>query len=812
VDFPYGKTSFANYFSKIAAGRFDAPGKRVADALASDEKWYSKTSPKKRDIIEAIPALRPLLMELAADYERNIEMFNTTELLRENFRNFALLTDLARKIEEKCAAEGILPISETNRIINKLISGNDAPFIFEKAGNHFSRFMIDEFQDTSAMQWENFIPLLRNSLSQAPGDSVLLVGDVKQAIYRWRGGDWRILSTEIEKVFGDVRSEELATNYRSLGNVVRFNNELIRACVETDNHLLNDSLEEAAAEGQISRQHAARLDDMLLTAYAGHEQAAAESNDTGYVNVTYYDRAESGRKIPPVIRRIEELQRRGYRPSDIAVLVRYNAEGVEVANMLLEHKKLDPASPYLDDVVTQEALLVGSAPVVRFVSSCLRISYDPTERLDRAIFNMWFGRAFDAELLDSDAALLESLRTKPLLEAFECLVKHYRLGDIPEQATYLQAFEDQIIEFGKSAIADIPLFLKWWEENGATQSVNVPEGGQAITIITIHKAKGLQYKAVIIPYCDWKLTPGSHTVLWAEASEEEIPGAVPVRYKEKMRRSAFAGDFYDELVMSHIDNINTLYVALTRAREELHVMIPEPSKSSLDRVSALIDACITTGDGIAAEGTIRGTSSQADSGRIMEFGAPLHKTDSEREGTSSAVTVPFRSYDIGERLRIKNSVARYIEDGASLSSSPREAGILMHRAFETAADRNAIAAAIEGMLFNGDLSAAEATTIGQRIDEAFANPIIASWFSGDWDVVRSESTIIVPGDTRTRRPDRVMTRGHRAVVVDYKFGLGRPAAHARQLREYADLLRQMGYTDVEGYIWYVASGELERAV
>lgn len=813
ADFPYGKGSFANYFCKIATGRIEAPGKRVAEAAASEEKWCAKSSPKRERILAARGELKPILEELCSDYEANAGMFNTAELLRENFRNFALLTDLARKLEELCTTNGIMPISETNQIINKLVSGNDAPFIFEKVGNHFSHFMIDEFQDTSVLQWENFIPLLKNSLSQSPGNPVLLVGDVKQSIYRWRGGDWRILAREIEREFPGVLIEDMAVNYRSLGNVVNFNNELITACVERDNLELNAQLDDATQTGSLSPDQADHLKDMLADAYKNHAQQVPGNHESGYVNLTCYDCDEEGKAVPPVISRIEELQARGYRPSDIAILVRYNADGVEIANMLLEYKKAHPESPYSYDVVTQEALLIGSSPVISFICACMKLSYDSGDSLNLALYNKWFDRAFDASIPEDEDKFLVSLRTRPPLEAFEYLVSHYKLGERSEALAYLQAFHDQIIEFGKSTIADIPLFLKWWNENGATQSVNVPDSRSAITIISIHKSKGLQYKVVIIPYCDWKLTPGSRTVLWAVPEGEPVSeaGVVPVKYKDKMRRSAFAGSFYDELVLSHIDNINTLYVALTRACEELHVMIPDASKRSAERISALIWSCFRFEEENALVGSVAGSTHTEPYGTVFSFGQPVGASPEPGDDDANTISLGFESYEPGDRLRIKYKSERYIAGGASPASSPRDFGVLMHRIFETADNIEGLRTAIEKMVFDGEVSRQEAMLLTDKLSEALENPIIGSWFSGEWDAVRTENTIIVPGDSSSRRPDRVMIKGCRAVIVDYKFGLERPASHKRQIGAYAELLRAMGYTEIEGYIWYVSAGELVRA-
>ncbi|MDL2320053.1 UvrD-helicase domain-containing protein [Alistipes sp. OttesenSCG-928-B03] len=812
-DFSGGARSFANYFTKSATGNFEAPNKSVLAALESDEKWAAKTSPRRHEIEAIIPHLRPLLQQLCDEYESNYQFLNGVELIRRNFRNFALLSDLQRKVEAICADEGRLPISETNNILSRLIAGNDTPFIFEKAGNHFTRFMIDEFQDTSSLQWENFVPLLHNSLAQSADSPVLLVGDVKQSIYRWRGGDWRILAGEIEREFGGLKATTLDTNFRSFGNIVHFNNELTKECVIRDNSTINDSLDAAGLSGLITSGFRDGLRDTLALAYDEHAQKPNKRLNEGHITITVYNQPDSEGTddctTSPVIRQIEELQARGYRAGDIAVLVRTRAEGVAVANMLLEHKEQNPRSAYSYNVVTQEALLLASSDVVGFVTACFRLATAPSETVYRAVFNKWLGRPLDAEPETADRAFFTHLSFLPPEEAFEAVVMNYRLGDNQADIAYLQAFQEQILSFSGSAVSDLQLFLRWWSENGDSISVEVPAGDDAITISTIHKSKGLQYKAVIIPYCNWSLNPRPGTVLWADASRTaDGLGPMPVAYSEKMRNSPMAEDYYRELVLSHVDNLNVFYVAVTRAMEELHIMMPADAKRRENRINTLVlDALADINiAGLAANVT------ENDDERVCSFGVPIVRNDQTDSTNENLVHSEFGTYSPAGRLRLRMPTDRYIEDRNTNTLSPRDYGILMHRVFESARDVAGIEQTIIGMEQDGQISSVEASSLRGKIGEAFTNPIIASWFSGDWEQVHNENDIIVPGSYSQRRPDRVMLRDKKAVVVDYKFGLARTSAHRRQIATYAELLRGMGYIETEGYIWYVSLNDIERII
>lgn len=797
-DFSGGKNTFANYFKKVvAAGDLPEPGAAVKKALESDEAWSSKTSPRRADILKIAPRLRADLQELTQAYQSWHRFLNSVKIVRKNYRNFALLTDLADRMDAICESENIMPIAETNNIINRLVMGNDAPFIFEKAGSHYNRMMIDEFQDTSSMQWSNFLPLLENSLAQSEGTPVLLVGDVKQSIYRWRGGDWRILSEQIERIFADIDVENLDTNHRSFENIVKFNNEIIARCVTIDNDNLNAELAGAQEDGGIKQALYDELRDTLARAYEGHAQRWTKGAGRGWVTITERD------DLAPVIERIEDLQRRGFRAGDIAILVRTKREGVEIANALLEHKRQNMESPFCYDAVTHEALLVNSAPVTSFVLACYKLAVNPGNTIERAIYNRWMGRDVDAQLHRGELAALEKLQLLSPEEVFEQIVATYDLGRDKSRIAYLQAIQNQILTFSRTAIGDLRLFVDWWDENSQNLALDLPDAGNAITVTTIHKSKGLQYRSVLIPWCNWPLTPLRNTVVWADASGVDSGlSDFPMTFDKQMKGSMMSAEYYRELVMTHVDNINVLYVALTRAEEELHIMMPEVDKRTSNHIDTLV---------LEAAGNMR------------EFGAPVENTAemdcAARDKVADLDFADFESFEIADRLRLRRKSERYSPDGSDRTAA-RDYGIMMHRVFENAADFQDINKAIDAFEHDGILSPDEVLQLRGTVDAALSNPQIRSWFDGGWDVVRRENDIIAPYSAETndsrqgisRRPDRVMMRGGRAVIVDYKFGLSRPAAHKKQIVEYAELLRKMGYNDVSGYIWYVSLGDVESVV
>ena len=273
-------------------------------------------------------------------------------------------------------------------------------------------------------------------------------------------------------------------------------------------------------------------------------------------------------------------------------------------------------------------------------------------------------------------------------------------------------------------------------------------------------------------------------------------------------RTPFARNYFDELVLSHVDNVNTLYVATTRAEEELHIMIPDPTKSSADKISSLIRDSITVSDGEARLGRLSGKAGLNEYCNIMEFGSPVSHSATSDPADNRTIKVPFKAYGLENRLKIKYRASRYMEDGVTPAMSPRDYGILMHKIFEYSKTKEDIQRSIEEMSLSGEIRQPESIRLADMIAEAFRDPVIESWFSDEWDEIHNENSIIVPKGSGILRPDRVMTKGNKAIVVDYKFGLESEGAHTRQIKKYMQLMSRMGYTNIEGYIWYVSSGKI----
>jgi ATP-dependent exoDNAse (exonuclease V) beta subunit len=657
--------------------------------------------------------------------------------------------------------------------------------------------MIDEFQDTSAKEWENFVPLLRNAMSQTDDNSVLIVGDIKQSIYRWRGGDWRILGGGVEQALGkdNTTVEYMEDNYRSLKQVVEFNNAAIEHIVKADNESLNNELQSAAESKKLSYEVKQELTDTLSMAYLKHSQKVKKrSQHEGYVKVELFN----GEEVPPIVECIESAIERGYSYKDILILCREKKDSERAANILLEYKRQNNSF----NIMTQDSLIVGKSSINQFVVAVMRLSQNIKDSISQAIMNNYLGREYSAPLSEEELSFLARISQYTPEEAFEHIVSFFSLHSAKQEIAYLQALHEQIISFSASKSGDIQLFLKMWDDKGCEKSLSVEESDNTIELMTIHKAKGLEKKIVIIPYCKWGLNPRSNNFVWAtpDASADDIAriGRFPINYKSDMENSIFSDDYFREKVYSHVDGINLLYVALTRAKEELYVFIPDNvQKNNVGKLlwNAVKDKAVKD------ESTNR---------EVAEYGTKTVCTEGSSEDKAKTSTnILFESYPTTlTKMRLSLPKQRYYEE-VSNSLTARNKGILMHSILSEATTLDDIKERIDKAYKSGKLDSAVAEELQQAFEREFQKEQVREWF-GDWDTIRNENDIIGSHTTGTRRPDRVMIRGDRAVVVDYKFGTEHSTAHQNQVKDYIKLLQQMGYTRIEGYVWYISMGEIVK--
>jgi ATP-dependent exoDNAse (exonuclease V) beta subunit len=639
-DFPYGKAGFINHFSKMKEGVYE-PSARAAAAIGNPDCWHAKkaTDQEKATASAAYAALNPLLEAAVEQWRSSAVDYRTAEVILQKLMVLGLLADIADKVRALAKQDNLMLISDSVHFIRSLIGGSDAPFIYEKMGVRYHHLMVDEFQDTSRGQWRNLLPLVRNSLSE--GGRCMVVGDVKQSIYRWRSGDWSILAHRIDsdlKPFG-VRRRQLADNYRSLPQLVAFNNELFsRLALRLQEALtatLPPTLPPDAREA---------LSTLITDAYQGCAQTPkkkAQGDREGYVRVAFVpeEGGEAEAESPTIAaltRIVAEVLAQGYAASDLAILTRTNRQGQQVAEALVR-------GGYA--VVSQEALLLRSSPAVQLVIGLLR-----TAAGQQGTVNLAFARSelvrylrgeepenlhdlFTAPPDGEEQDFLARLPLLPLPEAFEAIAQRYRLGELPGELPFLLGLHDLALEFAHRKLADIASFLAWWDERGSAKALQTPAGQNAITIATIHKAKGLQYKVVVVPFAGFALDTRPGSTLWMppEAAPFSELATAPVPYSHKLADTIFAAQQRQEQAQAAIDALNLLYVALTRAEEQLYVLAPTPTAATAELRSM-------------AEALRAVLPNPTGDGDTWEFGSPAPAAHPAPTGGEATIALPTSLY------------------------------------------------------------------------------------------------------------------------------------------------------------------------
>lgn len=809
TDYKYGKNSFYNYIQKVANGYIGEPSKRCYEYASYDVAWGGKGS-----TIDSIRGeLQPFLDAIITLWEENSRFIYSFDVCKKSFHTFVLLSDIIKNVKDVCSENNSILLRLTNSLIHALIKNNDAPFIYEKIGNRYDFFMIDEFQDTSFEQWDNFVPLLNNALAQNDdrSDVVSLVGDVKQSIYRWRGGDWRILEDGVSDDVSPeyISTESLMTNWRSSRCVIEFNNKIVSYCKE----IINNSLNAAVEESVVSAPFREEYENIINKAYQNSEQQIPKGKENdGYVELREFD-FSSQENMKEMVCQIEELQDRGFSPREIAILVRYNYEAANIVDYLMHYKNSEQADneKYSYDIISDKGLILTAFPVVSFVISLIRVALTTEDAVSVAFINKYLSRPLSSKLTNEDIRLLDKIKEYPILEFFEQILQNYSLGEDVVNVSYLQALHDVMIAFTKENTPTLSLFLEWWEENGNKQYVLLPEEQQAIKVETIHKSKGLQYGAVIIPHCSWELPPSpQNTIIWTTA-QEGTPFSplrkMLLKHATNIEKSYFCEGALKNSILEQIEMFNAFYVAITRAERELYIYIDQ-NKKKPSNISAIVKEAANI---ISDNDIIEGTMECFDDKMSYRYGV---KKSYKRECKKIDVLQLYPSNDYHKKIEIRLDDDRYLSvDNDDEGLDPRSYGVLMHHIFEELKSIDELPSRLHKMLLDGELTIKEHQELNVALAKVMQNDLIASWFDSKWSV-RNESAIVVPDDGVIKsfsvfKPDRVMMCGDEAVVVDYKFGLSTSPKYLRQVQNYVELLRGMGYKNVKGYLWFVQHGRIE---
>lgn len=794
-DFAYKALPY--YLKGFFNGKWEPPGSRLQGQLDNEVFWKGSADSTTQDAILGWWAAYKDKVQYCVDFSRSEERgkFYLKRLLVNKLFQIAVLEAMAQEASEYQEEQNTRTFSDLNRLISELVRNNPAPYIFERIGTRYNHFLIDEFQDTSVMQWQNLLPLFEEALGH--GHFNLIVGDGKQAIYRWRNGDVRQFQ-QMPTLIGSNLTPEMVERQRSLERhhtekVLDQNWRSAKSIVEFNNSLYN------SLRSKLSEEHLSIFDN---------QEQEAKRRDEGFVKVhvvegkTTKERLEERHRL--ILEKVHAAQAAELRLRDIAILLRTNREASELASFLLS-MGIQP--------ITEESLKLEKHPAIIAILSLLRFfAYPDDERpkmkflqsmvqvepeLDhmdllvkyrkegkkkegrgrtRTTFDL--GLCLREEWAELDPHELAGMR---LYTAVEKIIDALRLGAVAP--AYCEMFLQHVLEYSSSENEGINGFLKYWEQSGYKASIRVPETAEGVQILTIHKAKGLEFPVVIFPLAwhDWGRLRNDLPV-WLDAEEYGLDAAF-LPYSKNAGDHAVKAQWDAEKQRQLLDELNVCYVATTRARDQLHLLLEMKDLAKAGGEEAPVSEWVFE--------ALQQTHGFDPSNGPLELGDPTPYSTEEMPTVAEHVNNLKRG-NLEDRLQISFDKEQMALGPGVLS--PRAIGDEVHD----------LLAGIRSM---DDLPTLETRSFPwNRMDEAtwehmvsvvkevVKHPSAAEWFSPDLDVACERE--LISADGKLLRPDRLVFKGDDVHVIDYKTG--EPSeSHKKQMLQYAQAMQGL----VEGSVY-----------
>lgn len=778
-DFRNGATSGLGILTKWANSDFsDEPSTRFYEKARDSSTWF----PQNRQDLANIDGTKLLsILQQCAEMtqgKRYTQYVTATEILK-NFHQLCIMGDLDRHMKDYCDEEGIMILSSTPELLARLVHDDDAPFIYEKIGTMIKSYMIDEFQDTSSLQWTNFRPLLIDALGQ--GTQNLIVGDVKQSIYRWRGGDWRLLDRDILKFKPEqqmVNDKDLRCNYRSEAAIVEFNNTFFLSLAKS-------------LDGICGTQQVSRIYDKVAQDFSPNLNSTATDGVTrpGLVDIMFFEKQDGENDITTAMsmlpEQVRKLQRNGYALRDIAVLCRRNKECEAAAKALLSEDI---------DIISNEALVISARPVIQAIISQLRSIDSPQSQVIKAVVE------HNMEIIEA-SHIGDVHHEASLYELCQSIINKLPSDICKSEEPFISAFLDIILDYTTSSNSSLHSFLNWWDTSGNKRSIATSDEQDAVSILSIHKSKGLGMPAIIVPLANWEMdieTKHGGGLIWCNPCVEPFtppcPVHLPLTISKELEKTIFVQEYAEERLCSIIDNVNTAYVAFTRAKQALVIMAPKPatekkgSKKSTTSLNNFLDDY--TGGEDKTYGTLEGvripTHSQS-VGRIIE--APQEAQNCNGEDSTQSMKLPELV------LRHENT------------SEARERGNMIHRALQDVTDIDSVPKAIH-RLYHCEVLSEEAMPESEMLEllnTKLSNPKVAPWFANGIKVMNELSLLDTDGSAH--RPDRIVMNGDAITVIDYKTGSDHKG-YRPQVARYMRILKQMGFKKISGFLWFIETDNI----
>jgi len=801
--FAYGNSSFANTFNKILDNDFDF-NDRFLDSVSGEKSWFTKSSVKKVEI-EAVrdDGLLTICESLLHYYQQNHRVYFAAVNLLKNVYSYGILGYIDEKLTEYRAERNLVLLSDHAFLLNDVIDGKDAPIIYEKIGSRYHHIMIDEFQDTSLFQWNNILPLVQNVLENF--GNVLIVGDVKQSIYRWRGGDMKLLISGVQRDlrrFSDQTEEkQLDTNYRSAKNIVDFNNSFFATSV------LLLSEDENIPEGETLI-----YDTFKLLKQKPHHQ------EDGYIDVRFFYTEEGidwkEKAKDQALVSIKHNISKGYSPSDFLILVDKWDLGYEIADFLILNNY---------EVITDKSLKVMNNQVVQLLINAIKWLFDRDDQLAKT--NLLFiylqlqkstqyeyhevfsdihneDSIFTNEMPDYFLGNLKVFLRLPLYELVENLILAFKLGG--HINNFVLRFQEICLEQSSKGNNDLHHFLNWWEDSKDDLVVITPENNQAIEIMTIHKAKGLQKPIIILPFANYNLGTKYNSLFWTTNLSESYKkfSILPLVFEKNLKESTLEDAYRKEYNEGMLERLNQTYVAFTRAEQQLYIFCEGLKNTPKDagKINKLIYRVFDDNSFKYKEkwdmedNRFHWGSEEITPGKVAE------KQDVEMMTTVSSSGNPY--------ISIRSESSRFFMLFDNQKSEKIKNGIIHHYLFERLNHKDNLSSVVRAMVHNGFILLDQESQVLKEAKKILEESRMQNWFDGSWKVINERKIISPKGNLK---PDRVMTKNDETVIIDYKTG-SRKKNHEEQMKSYQAVLDQMGYEGIRMYLVYFSEDGIVEVV
>ena len=750
----FDRGSLYTHFVKLAAldlnVKFDTGWQ---NKLCANETLY----PKRVDSTIAL-AIDAMQSAIADDFEKTKQLFFEIKFLK-NFQNnivpLSVLNVVNKELQRIKEEQNILLISEFNQIIANEIKGQPAPFIYERIGERYQNYFIDEFQDTSQMQWQNLVPLVENALITEPKqnehNSLLIVGDAKQAIYRWRGGkpeQFIELYEEENPFYIHKKIANLDTNYRSYSEVVDFNNSFFS--------FLSNRFELSTHK----------------ELYKIGNQQKQNSKKGGFVQLSFIENVveEEATKLyqEKVLTIIENVLNEGFCKADICIVTRKKKDGVAIADYLTDKNIA---------IISSETLLIDKSAEVKFVISFLSYLLNPSNKnykiellcylFSKLTVEVSEHKFYEELLVLSPAEFFKhlainyqiqfdynSVQTLPLYELVEQVIRSFRLVDSSD--AYIQYFLDEVLSFSQKKASGIQGFLEYWELKKDKLSIVAPQGADAVTIMTIHKSKGLEFPIVIVPFAELDVYKEQNAKIWYPINGQQFNGfseAFLNFNKEVASYSSIGNELTAQRKSQlELDNINLLYVALTRPKEQLYII----TKKNVSTKTGEENTNFFSGFFI---GYLKNMGEWKESINDFTFGSI--KKQSKQTKIPETGTINFVSSS-----RSDHNLSVLTKNGYLWDTNQEEAiekGNLIHLALSKIKYKNDVDIALQELFFDGVLNKEQEDQLKPLIKKVINTPALTQYFEETKEVFNEKPIITASGEIII--PDRVIIEKNNATII-----------------------------------------------